>query len=63
MPEIIKGTDQTADSLYITDANGNEIDSIGPNDMDDSYYDELRAMHGQIFGYYQGGTADGLEAW
>lgn len=63
MAQIIEGTYETADGIYITDAAGNEVDSIGPNEMTDKYYYELRAKHGRIFGYYQGGTADGCEAW
>ena len=62
--QIIEGTyNQTAEGLYITDEQGREIDSIGPNDMTDNYYEELRAKYGVVFGFYQGGTADGCEAW
>jgi len=63
MEQIIDGTDETAISLYVTDVNGNEIASMGPNEMNDELYESMRAKHGQIFGLYQGGTSDGCEAW
>ncbi|MBF0391659.1 MAG: hypothetical protein HQL38_03155 [Alphaproteobacteria bacterium] len=52
----------TADSVYVTDPNGEEIASLRGCDWNDETVSRLEKAHGPIRATFQGGTLDGFEA-
>ena len=59
---IDESTGASADSVYVTDANGEEIASVAGSNWNDALVVRLEAKHGTLFATFQGGTLDGFEA-
>lgn len=55
-------TGETADSVYVTTIDGEEIDSLPGNVWNDEMIARLEKSHGMIIAIFQGGTLDGVEA-
>jgi hypothetical protein len=64
MQYIDESTGATADSVYITDAQGNEIASVCGRDWNEALIDRLAARYGifNLRATFEGGTLDGYEA-
>ena len=52
----------TAESVYITTLDGDEVGTYRACDFTDALIDQLEAKHGRITAEFQGGTLDGFEA-
>jgi hypothetical protein len=60
---IDESTGATADSVYVTNADGDEIGSFKGKCWNDEFIGRLEAEHGQILAMFCGGTLDGFEAY
>jgi hypothetical protein len=60
---IDKSTGATADSVYITTIEGEEIASIPGRFWTDELISRLEKKYGHICAEFQGGTLDGFEAF
>ncbi len=59
---VDESTGATADSVYVTDANGEEIGSILGHFWNDEFIIALEKKYGAIHATFEGGTLDGFEA-
>jgi len=59
---IDESTGATADSVYITTIEGEEIVALSGHEWTDEMVAHLEKQHGLISATFQGGTLDGYEA-
>lgn len=59
---IDDSTGATADSVYITTIEGEEIAALSGHEWNDEMVARLEKQHGLIAAVFQGGTLDGYEA-
>lgn len=57
-----ESTGATAETVYVTDADGEEIGSYEGHVWSDEFVAKMEAKHGTIRATFQGGDLDGFEA-